>query len=50
MGFIVFKGLSSLHELQTIYTLEDALDLYEIATVHAYNEWVTIEDSKKNAR
>jgi hypothetical protein len=35
---IITKDLAKLHELQTVYYYEDALDLYEIVLVNNYNE------------
>jgi hypothetical protein len=35
---IITKELVKLHELQTVYHYEDALDLYEIVLVNNYNE------------
>jgi hypothetical protein len=34
----VFRKLATLHELQTIYSYEDALDMYEIILVCNHNE------------
>ena len=34
---IAAKGLATLHELNTVYSLEDLYDLIEIASVEAYN-------------
>lgn len=35
---IVSRRLASLHELQTVYSYEDAMDLYEIAYINGMNE------------
>lgn len=35
---IISQKLVTLHELQTVYHYEDALDLYEIVLVNNYNE------------
>jgi hypothetical protein len=37
VGAIVSAKLATLHELQTVYGLEDAYDLLEIASIDAYN-------------
>ncbi|MGX2974497.1 hypothetical protein ACWIUH_05875 [Ursidibacter arcticus] len=37
VGAVVSSKLATLHELQTIYGLEDALDLIEVSSVDAYN-------------
>jgi hypothetical protein len=47
IGAIVAEGKASLHELRTIYTLEDALDLYEVIAVTRYNEHLAIEHAKR---
>lgn len=35
---IVSYRLATLHELQTVYSLEDALDLLEVISVDSYNQ------------
>jgi hypothetical protein len=40
VGVIVARRLASLHELETVYSYEDALNMAEIITVQNYNEWV----------
>ena len=45
LGVIVTRRLATLHELQTVYSLDDAADLYEIAAVNNYNEWKASEKS-----
>lgn len=51
MGAIISKRLATLYELQTIYSYEDALNLYEIASVNAENEKRAIKaGEKKNGR
>lgn len=50
IGAIVAREKASLHELQTVYSYEDALDLLEIITVQNYNDWVTSEDAKNGRR
>ena len=37
--------MATLHELRTIYTLEDAYKLDEIISVKLYNEWVSYKVS-----
>ena len=46
-GVIVARRLATLHELQTVYSLEDALSMGEIIAVQNYNEWVALEAAKK---
>jgi hypothetical protein len=44
---IVGEGLASLEDLRTRYTLEEALDLFEIVAVRRFNEWEAIERGKR---
>lgn len=47
VGVIVARKLSTMIELQTVYSYEDALDMAEIITVQNYNEWVAADASSK---
>ena len=38
MGVVISSKLATLHELQTIYSYEDMMDMYEIHLVNTYNE------------
>ena len=38
IGVVVSSKLATLYELQTIYSYEDMLDLYEVYLVNNYNE------------
>lgn len=38
-GVLISRHLATLYELQTIYSIDDAVDLYEIAATDNYNEW-----------
>lgn len=44
------RRLATLHELETVYSFEDALDMAEIITVQNYNEWVAMEAAKHGKR
>ena len=35
---ILSRNLATLYELQTVYSYEDALDMYEIAYINSINE------------
>lgn len=39
LGFLVSRRVCSLHELRTIYSLQDAYWMYESVAVPKYNEW-----------
>ena len=47
---LVARRLATLHELQTVYSYEDALNLAEILTVHNYNEWLAHETAANRQR
>jgi hypothetical protein len=47
VGVIVARKLATLHELETVYSYEDALNMAEIVTVQNYNEWVAMEAAKR---
>lgn len=34
------RRLASLHELQTVYGLEDLYDMVEIIVIDSHNEWL----------
>lgn len=46
MGVVISRQLATLHELETVYSLNDALNLAEIITVGNYNEWAAMEAAK----
>lgn len=46
MGTIISHKLATLYELQTIYSYEDALDLYEIIAVNNHNENILLNSDK----
>lgn len=50
IGAIVESGKATLHELKTIYSLEDAFDMWEIIIVNRYNEYLAVENQKKHMR
>ncbi len=47
VGVILTRRLATLHELDTVYSYEDALNLAEIITVRNYNEWAAMEAAKR---
>jgi hypothetical protein len=47
LGVIITRRLATLYELQTVYSIDDAVDLYEIAAVNNYNEWRASEEAKR---
>lgn len=49
-GTVVGRGLATLHELETVYSLQDALKMEEVIKVQNYNEWVALEENKSGKR
>lgn len=49
IGSIVSRRLATLHELQTIYSLEDAFNLYEIILIDSNNLAAEEEVLRRNA-
>ncbi|GAB3484429.1 hypothetical protein GCM10027398_43590 [Azotobacter salinestris] len=47
VGVIVSAGLASYAELKTSISLREAMDLWEIAIVNRHNEWLAMEDAKR---
>jgi hypothetical protein len=43
---VLSKHLATLYELETIYSYEDLLNLYEIVTINAINEEIALEEVK----
>ena len=46
---IVARRYASLYELETIYSMGDALDMYEIIAVNNYTEAAYSEAAKRDA-
>jgi hypothetical protein len=44
---IISEKQATLNELRTIYSLEDAFNMWEVIAVNRYNEHLAIEHSKK---
>jgi hypothetical protein len=38
-ALVLSTRMASLHELETIYSYEDLLNMCEVAQVKSYNEW-----------
>lgn len=45
-GVIIARDKATLHELETVYSYEDAMTLAEILMVGNYNEWIAQEAAK----
>jgi len=48
LGAVIGHKLATLRELETVYSLPDALDLLEIITVQNYNVWAQGEEAKRS--
>ena len=49
IGTLVAARMATLNELKTIYSLEDAMDMYEAYIIPRFNEWKSMKqlESKK---
>lgn len=47
---IIGEKVATLHELKTVYTLEDALNMWETIVVQRANEYLAAEHSRKNQK
>lgn len=47
-GRLVSAGIATLHELRTVYSLEDAYLLDEVLTVRNYHTWLANKESSRN--
>lgn len=47
VGQIIYQKIATLHELQTVYSLEDLYIMYEAIAVPMYNEYTQIENMKR---
>lgn len=50
MGVVISKRYATLYELQSVYSYEDALDLYEVADINAENSRRALDAAKRKAR
>ena len=50
IGTLVANKYATLQELKTVYTLEDAYDLFEILAVTRHNEYLAIEYANEKRR
>lgn len=51
IGAVISHKQATLHELNTVYTLEDLFDLYEIIEVDNYNKYlesIAIKNHQEN--
>jgi hypothetical protein len=41
--------MATLHELSTVYSLEEARQMYEVLLVENFNEWLSYKQSEMEA-
>lgn len=46
-GSLISRRAATLHELDTVYGYEDALDMAEVLLVTDYNEWIIHKQAEK---
>nr|DAQ77297.1 MAG TPA: hypothetical protein [Caudoviricetes sp.] len=49
-GRLIVAGFATLHELKTVYTLEDAYALDEALYLKNYHEWLVNKQAVEEAR
>jgi hypothetical protein len=47
IGAIIASGQATLHELKTVYTLEDAFKMWEVIAITRYNEHLAVTHAQK---
>ena len=47
IGTLVANRIATLYELKSIYSLEDAMDMYEALIIPRYNEWKAMKAGQK---
>lgn len=50
IGAIISSGKATLRELKTVYTLEDALNIYEVVAIDCYNKYLALKDQERKLR
>lgn len=46
IGTLIAQRVATLYELQTVYSLNDAMDMYEAIAIPQYNEWKAYQVQK----
>lgn len=47
IGTLISSHMATLNELKTIYSLEDAMDMYEAYIIPKYNEWKAMKQAEQ---
>lgn len=50
IGLLIANRIATLHELKTIYSMEDAMDMYEAFVIPKFNEWRELESTKRSKK
>jgi hypothetical protein len=50
IGILIAHRIATLHELKTIYSMEDAMDMYEAFIIPKFNEWRELESAKRSKK
>lgn len=50
IGILIAQHLATLAELRTVYSLKDALDIYEAFMIPQYNQYIACERLQKNRK
>ena len=50
MALIISRQMATLDDLHTRYSYEDALDLVEVIQVNDYNEYLLMEEARRNQK
>lgn len=50
MGYIISNHLATMHELKTIYSLQDVMEMWEADYVPKYNEYMQSKAEAERAR
>ena len=50
VAVIVSERFATLRELTEFYTLEEALDMWEIAVTNRYNEWLALKEAERKTK
>ena len=48
MALVMSEGFASLHELQTIYSYRDLMQMSEVAMINSYNEWCSYKSAEES--
>lgn len=47
MALVMSEGLATFHELQTVYSYRELMQMSEVAAVNRYNEWCSYNSEER---